>query len=138
FRSRPQPAAAVPNVCPVDDLHTLRGLLARSRWRFLKRVARPPLAPTPGAVGVPWSKPLARPSAANVSTGPVLRNCRPTERNVVSLGVAMPVLAAEPNVYPATLLETTESTDADQQWWVLHCRPRQEKALARRLLDSQI
>jgi len=50
----------------------------------------------------------------------------------------MPVLAAEPSVYPATLLEMPPVGESDQQWWVLHCRARQEKALARRLFDSQI
>jgi len=47
----------------------------------------------------------------------------------------MPVLPLEPFVYPADLLTTASSTpEATGSWWVLHTRPRAEKALARRLL----
>jgi len=51
----------------------------------------------------------------------------------------MPVLAAEPTVFPATLLET-EATSAnnERQWSVLHVRPRQEKALARGLRALEV
>jgi transcription antitermination factor NusG len=51
----------------------------------------------------------------------------------------MPVLAAEPNLYLANLLETAvEQVPADRQWWVLHTRPRQEKSLARQLLQQHM
>ena len=50
----------------------------------------------------------------------------------------MPVLAAEPNLYPANLLETGLPPGPDSQWWVLHTKPRQEKALARQMLEQQI
>jgi transcriptional antiterminator RfaH len=51
----------------------------------------------------------------------------------------MPLLAAEPNVFPADLFEESLSTaPADRRWWVLHTRPRQEKALARQLLEHQV
>jgi transcription antitermination factor NusG len=51
----------------------------------------------------------------------------------------MPVLAAEPNLYPANLLETPpEQVAAESEWWVLHTRPRQEKSLARQLLEQHI
>ena len=48
----------------------------------------------------------------------------------------MPVLAAEPNLFPANLLESPAGPDC--QWWVLHTRPRQEKALARQMLEQRI
>jgi transcription antitermination factor NusG len=51
----------------------------------------------------------------------------------------MPVLAAEPNLYPADLLGTPlEQVATESQWWVLHTRPRQEKSLARQLLEQHI
>src|SRR5947207_391033 len=56
-----------------------------------------------------------------------------------SPGVAMPLLAAEPNVFPADLFEPgVEVAAADSHWWVLHTRPRQEKALARQLLQHRV
>jgi transcription antitermination factor NusG len=44
----------------------------------------------------------------------------------------MPILAAEPSLFPIGLFETTV-TAPPERWWVLHTRPRQEKALARQL-----
>jgi transcriptional antiterminator RfaH len=47
----------------------------------------------------------------------------------------MPLLPPEPYLFPETLL--TEGTHAPQEghrWWVLHTRPRAEKALVRRIL----
>lgn len=47
----------------------------------------------------------------------------------------MPILAAEPDLYPTTLFDA----DADGRvWWVAQTRPRQEKALARDLIDVQV
>jgi transcriptional antiterminator RfaH len=51
----------------------------------------------------------------------------------------MPLLAAEPSVFPASLLEAVaEQPPGDGQWSVLHTKPRQEKALARQLLQRQV
>lgn len=48
----------------------------------------------------------------------------------------MPLLALEPFVHPEELLlSPSEDRIAPEQWWVLHTRPRAEKALARRLLE---
>jgi transcriptional antiterminator RfaH len=44
----------------------------------------------------------------------------------------MPILAAEPSLYPAGLFDVPAAVAAER-WWVLHARPRQEKALARQL-----
>jgi transcriptional antiterminator RfaH len=46
----------------------------------------------------------------------------------------MPVLPAEPNIFPEALLtEEHRQQDSGRAWWVLHTRPRQEKSLARQL-----
>jgi transcriptional antiterminator RfaH len=46
----------------------------------------------------------------------------------------MPLLPLEPYVYPDDLLTNVEaSKDRSEVWWVLHTRPRAEKALARKL-----
>jgi transcriptional antiterminator RfaH len=46
----------------------------------------------------------------------------------------MPLLPLEPFLFPNDLLENPNSTETGPgQWWVLHTRPRTEKALARRL-----
>ncbi len=47
----------------------------------------------------------------------------------------MPILPPEPYIYPETLLTdgTTDLHDGFDRWWVLHSRPRAEKALARQL-----
>lgn len=56
----------------------------------------------------------------------------------------MPILAKEPSVYPETLLEddgesALEGTGCgERQWWLLYTRVKQEKALARQLLNYQI
>jgi transcription antitermination factor NusG len=51
----------------------------------------------------------------------------------------MPLLAAETSVFPDSLFDSDENPFAlDSRWWVLHTRPRQEKALARQLLEQQI
>jgi transcription antitermination factor NusG len=49
----------------------------------------------------------------------------------------MPILSSEPCVYPDELF-LAESQDSTQQWWVLHTKPRQEKALARALHAQEI
>jgi transcription antitermination factor NusG len=46
----------------------------------------------------------------------------------------MPVLPLEPYVYPEELLEPGAAFSLHQgNWWVIHTKPRAEKALARRL-----
>jgi transcription antitermination factor NusG len=47
----------------------------------------------------------------------------------------MPILPAEPACYPAHLFSDEEGLEAPEgAWWVLHTKPRQEKALARQLV----
>jgi transcriptional antiterminator RfaH len=46
----------------------------------------------------------------------------------------MPILAAEPDCYPANLLDLPElHAGSGRVWWVLYTRPRHEKQLMRRL-----
>jgi transcriptional antiterminator RfaH len=55
----------------------------------------------------------------------------------------MPILASEPNIFPEHLLDRYQSdvllaeTD-ESEWWVFHTRARQEKSLARDLLQREI
>lgn len=48
----------------------------------------------------------------------------------------MPILRAEPEVFPDGLLEGPPASVGDRRWWVMHTRPRQEKSLARWLMAS--
>jgi transcriptional antiterminator RfaH len=51
----------------------------------------------------------------------------------------MPVLPAEPNVFPPQLFRDGPEPDASpRSWWVLHTKPRQEKSLARQLFRSRV
>ncbi len=56
----------------------------------------------------------------------------------------MPILAAEPNIFPTDLLVGADEQLAANHdftraaWWVLYTRPRQEKSLARDLLSRGI
>ena len=43
----------------------------------------------------------------------------------------MPILAAEPDRYPADALDRLPDGTSQSRWWVLHAKPRQEKSLAR-------
>jgi transcription antitermination factor NusG len=46
----------------------------------------------------------------------------------------MPVLAAEPHLYPNSLFDPGAFSDVSgRAWYVLHAKPRQEKSLARKL-----
>jgi transcription antitermination factor NusG len=50
----------------------------------------------------------------------------------------MPLLPLEPFVFPDNLLTVPDRDwDETSPWWVLHTRPRAEKALARRLLRRE-
>lgn len=51
----------------------------------------------------------------------------------------MPVLRAEPALFPPDLLESPEELAAGgRAWRVLHTRPRQEKCVARALFDAEV
>jgi transcriptional antiterminator RfaH len=51
----------------------------------------------------------------------------------------MPLLPLEPYVYPDDLLTNAEAwKERPGEWWVLHTRPRAEKALARKLLGQHL
>lgn len=51
----------------------------------------------------------------------------------------MPILPAEPNVFPPSLLmDEAPGADPAARWWCLHARPRQEKATARYLHSQRI
>jgi transcriptional antiterminator RfaH len=51
----------------------------------------------------------------------------------------MPILPSEPFVFPEDLLTApVQPTDGESRWWVLHTRPRAEKALARKALGQRL
>ena len=52
----------------------------------------------------------------------------------------MPLLPAEPFVFPDDLLSSPAAADtaAGACWWVLHTRPRAEKTLARKCLRRRL
>lgn len=50
----------------------------------------------------------------------------------------MPILPPEPTLHPKQLLEDPGAWSSTLAWWVLHTKPRQEKALARYLLSQDI
>lgn len=50
----------------------------------------------------------------------------------------MPILAPETSVYPANLLRDFMQTPSDRLWWAVYTMARQEKSLARDLLDREI
>jgi transcriptional antiterminator RfaH len=51
----------------------------------------------------------------------------------------MPLLPLEPFLFPDDLLRRASAcSDANEQWWVLHTRPRAEKALTRKLLRQNV
>lgn len=50
----------------------------------------------------------------------------------------MPILAAETELYPETLFGNLPPESCERSWFVLHTRPRQEKSLARQLLEHQV
>jgi transcriptional antiterminator RfaH len=51
----------------------------------------------------------------------------------------MPILPAEPAVFPETLLDDAVLTTlaGERSWWALHTKPRQEKGLARNLHERR-
>jgi transcriptional antiterminator RfaH len=51
----------------------------------------------------------------------------------------MPPLPREPHIFPADLLAAEEPPPGGERcWWVLHAKPRQEKSLARQMLQAQV
>jgi transcriptional antiterminator RfaH len=51
----------------------------------------------------------------------------------------MPLLAAEPNLYPSTLFDDRSTLElAPRVWRVLHTLPRQEKSVARALHETEM
>jgi transcriptional antiterminator RfaH len=55
----------------------------------------------------------------------------------------MPILPAEPDLYPPDLWQTDDpargpNPDEERLWWCLHTKPRQEKAVARELRGQHI
>jgi len=50
----------------------------------------------------------------------------------------MPLLAMEPSLYPESLFEDAGDCAGSQRWWVLHTRPRAEKALARKCFGQEV
>lgn len=49
----------------------------------------------------------------------------------------MPILPAEPGLYPESLFDSEQAAQCgNRSWWVLHTKPRQEKSLARRLHEA--
>ena len=50
----------------------------------------------------------------------------------------MPILPAEPDMYPPDLWQSDPRPDAPRRWWCLHTKPRQEKATARHLLAHRV
>jgi transcriptional antiterminator RfaH len=49
----------------------------------------------------------------------------------------MPILPPEPDHFPADLFAPDAPVRSERIWWVLHTKPRQEKSLARQLLQAQ-
>src|SRR5438552_1484350 len=50
----------------------------------------------------------------------------------------MPLLPAEPSLFPVDPFQSPGQITGQERWLVLHTRPRSEKALTRRLLKRQI
>lgn len=52
----------------------------------------------------------------------------------------MPILDREPALYPEDLFCSQDSceTTTDRKWWAVYTKPRQEKSLARELLNYQV
>jgi transcriptional antiterminator RfaH len=51
----------------------------------------------------------------------------------------MPILPAEPALFPETLLDNdVPAVTGERSWWALHTKPRQEKGLARYFHERQI
>ena len=49
----------------------------------------------------------------------------------------MPILPAEPDIFPPTLWQD-DDLGTGRSWWCLHTKPRQEKATARELRVQKV
>lgn len=50
----------------------------------------------------------------------------------------MPILPAEPALFPEHLFVESPPAETNRSWWVLHTKPRQEKRLAQHLYGKNI
>lgn len=50
----------------------------------------------------------------------------------------MPILASQPDVFPADLLDHWEPTSPDEKWWALYVLARREKRLMAQLHEAQV
>jgi len=50
----------------------------------------------------------------------------------------MPILKAETELYPSTLLDETTPQDGERKWWAVYTKSRQEKAIARQLKGMDV
>lgn len=50
----------------------------------------------------------------------------------------MPILEKEPDIFPADLLDDRPPSPADGVWWAVYTKARQEKAVARQLLQKRV
>jgi transcriptional antiterminator RfaH len=50
----------------------------------------------------------------------------------------MPILGEEVSLFPETLLEAPTSAESDRRWWAVYTKARQEKSLARDLLNYEV
>jgi len=48
------------------------------------------------------------------------------------------ILAAEPDLYPNDLFEADLSPNDERAWWLVHTKPRGEKAFARRMASTEL
>jgi transcriptional antiterminator RfaH len=64
-------------------------------------------------------------------------DCRRASTNRTD-SIAMPILKPERSVYPDDLLEHDQADGDGRQWWAVYTKARQEKALARELLQHEV
>lgn len=50
----------------------------------------------------------------------------------------MPILAAEPSLFPENLLDDYVDEGSERRWWAIYTKSRQEKSLARQLLGMEV
>ena len=62
----------------------------------------------------------------------------PRRLNSIAKGTSVPILPAEPDLFPEGLWDDDFAQSGDARWWCLHTKPRQEKATARHLLSRRL
>jgi transcriptional antiterminator RfaH len=50
----------------------------------------------------------------------------------------MPILASQTSLFPGNLLEDFTAEASDRRWWAVYTKSRQEKSLARQLLEMEV